>query len=128
MRRELVLEAHLAIESLRTSTDAEELQSAHNALAFLIYYTSLACRRSERMDAAAAIAAAAQALVHIDERRERTGIMRGTGPELQTLTLAVNTADAVIPLLGTARLEDALIEVDRTFAALTHTRQHACVA
>ena len=49
-------------------------------------------------------------------RHESTGVYRCTGPELQALREAVAAADAVLPVLGTKRLTESLLMVERLLA------------
>lgn len=109
MRDALILPAYSALETLRTSTDVDALESARHTLAALLDYLWVAFTRSKRD--VTTTEAGLNALRGLIARHSRTGTWRCTGEELAALRASVIEADQVLPLLRTDQLTAALATV-----------------
>ncbi|MFE8033832.1 hypothetical protein [Thiohalocapsa marina] len=109
MRNDLILPAYSALETLRTGTDPDALESARHTLAALLDYLWVALTRSGRD--VATTEAGLEALRGLIARHQRTGAWRCTGSELAALRASVIEADQVLPLLRTDQLTAAMVAV-----------------
>jgi hypothetical protein len=123
MRNDLILPAYSALETLRSGTDYEALESARHTLAALLDYLWVALRGARRD--LAVTESGLDALRGLIARHERTGAWRCTGEELQALRAAVVHADQVLPLLRTDQLARALVVVNAAMARIEPQEQHA---
>lgn len=112
MRDDLVLPCYSALEMLRSSDDAEALESARHSLAAALDYIYIAAEGRDRQAGADGLAA----LASLIERHGRTGVYRCTGPELEALRGAVAWMDGVLPYLNTAQIAAAILAVHKELA------------